>query len=54
MRLVLDRILPVKKEIEVSTSHEDDVQGLIDAISEAKAEMDRREDAEAEVYALSG
>ena len=37
MRLVLDRILPVKKEIEVSTSHEADVQGLVDAISKASS-----------------
>ena len=52
MRLVLDRILPVKHEVAVSTSHEADVEGLIEAISRAKDKMDRREAAEIEVLAV--
>ena len=53
MRLGLDRILPVKHEVAVSTSHEADVEGLIEALSRAKEEMERREAAEAEVLALA-
>ena len=52
MRLVLDRILPVKKEIEVSRSHEADVEGLIEALSRAKDEMEWREAGEIGVSAL--
>jgi len=54
MRLVLDRILPVKHEVAVSTSHEADVEGLIEALSQAKAKMERREAAEVEAIALAG
>ena len=52
MRLVLDRILPVKHEAAVSTSHEADVEGLIEALSRAKAKMERRQ--ETEVFPPAG
>ena len=49
MKLLLDRILPAKHEVAVSTDHEIAAESLIEALSQAKDEMERREAAWANV-----